>query len=198
MSSYVYIIEAQGGLAKIGCARAPDQRLATVRTHSPLPTRLVAMWPGVIADEMALHRRFERQRTHSEWFRVEDEFLCFMAEVRGRGLDRIAAWDEVTYASHDTRKGLRAVRHSAAMKALWANPAFRIQKAKDKYFQDLMAPLRVRALNKEGPLTREVFQAASKQVERDFAFIGPRLPEISLPQLEFEKNSHPRIIVEAA
>ena len=128
--AFVYLIQAQIGVIKIGHANDPSQRLATVHTHSPVPVRLIAQWPGKVSEERELHRRFDQHRTHSEWFRLEGDLLDFVSEVQGRGVDRIVEWSEVTRAGFAERQSLRAHRHSIAMKARWADPEWRAERAR--------------------------------------------------------------------
>lgn len=137
--AYVYLLQAQIGVLKIGHACDPSQRLATVHTHSPVPVRLIAQWPGKVADERELHKRFENFRTHSEWFRIEGSLLTFVAEMQGRGLDRIAEWSEITRAGYSERQSLRAHRHSIAMKARWADPEWRKQRAERELYRKARA-----------------------------------------------------------
>ncbi|MEU0391027.1 GIY-YIG nuclease family protein [Streptomyces chartreusis] len=65
----VYVIAGHGtSLVKIGRSRNVQQRLSTLQSMSPLPLRLVCTFSGGPELEAALHRYFEAQRTHGEWF----------------------------------------------------------------------------------------------------------------------------------
>jgi hypothetical protein len=125
MSSFVYLIEAQIGVLKIGCAFSPESRLTSVRTHSPVPTRLIACWPGSYIDEQALHARFIAHRSHFEWFRIEGELLKFVAERMGQGLEAIEPWSAVLFDSSARRTASRA-RATSKMKAAWSDPALKL------------------------------------------------------------------------
>lgn len=127
MSGFVYVIEAQIGLIKIGCAASPESRLATVRCHSPVLARLIAKWPGTLCDEHRLHRRFRAQRSHSEWFRIEGALLSFVAEISGRGLEAIEPWSEISFATREERRASGAEKRQRAMRAMWSDPAFRLE-----------------------------------------------------------------------
>jgi hypothetical protein len=125
MSRFVYVIEARLGVIKIGIGADPDRRLATVRTHSPSPVRLLAVLPGTHADERELHELFSTYRSHNEWFRVEGPVCKFVEMVRGFGLDGIEPWDAVCSERSERYK---AARQSAADKTRrrWADPARRL------------------------------------------------------------------------
>lgn len=124
-SSFVYLIEAQMGVLKIGCSARPETRLKTMAVNSPTPLRLIAVWPGVTADERALHARFDAHRFYNEWFRIEGDLAGFVESVRGKGVARIPDWSDSGPSGSAERK--KAGRHSASMKlkALWADPAHR-------------------------------------------------------------------------
>lgn len=120
--TFVYVVEAENGLIKIGCSEWPDRRLQLIRTHTPLHTRLLAMWQGDRREEGALHKRLRAQGHHSEWFRIDGPVLDFVAEVRGRGLDRIEEWSELSFLTADGRKTRGAVRRGKSMKQAWSDP----------------------------------------------------------------------------
>jgi hypothetical protein len=123
----IYVVQAQIGLIKIGCARIPEQRLATIRTHSPVLTRLIAQWPGRIADERELHARFLPYRQHSEWFQVDGPVAVFVDWIMGRGLKRVQEWEECTFAGNGGRVNRAAALRSIALKKVWADPEWRLK-----------------------------------------------------------------------
>ena len=110
--SYIYLIEAENGLVKIGHAISVLNRAAAVRTHSPLRTRLIAWWPGEVADEMALHDQFSGFRQHGEWFRAGGAFGEFVAEKRGLNVPDIPEWDDLLFINREefTRRRYAALR----------------------------------------------------------------------------------------
>lgn len=123
--SYVYVVEAENGLIKIGCGRRPEERLSSIRTHTPLLTRLIAKWPGSSEDERALHKRFGAQKHHCEWFRIDGPVLDFVVEVRGRGIGQIHAWSELQLFSPSERQVRAKASHAGKMKQMWAEPEAR-------------------------------------------------------------------------
>lgn len=123
--TFVYLIEAQMGVLKIGCSRKPETRLRTMAVNSPTPLRLIATWPGQIADEQALHRRFHDHRFYNEWFRLEGEVANFVESVRGKGVLSIPDWASCTPKASEERKRAGRERAGLKLKALWADPAHR-------------------------------------------------------------------------
>lgn len=124
-SSFVYLIEAQIGVLKIGCSRKPETRLRTMAVNSPTPLRLIATWPGLIADEQALHRRFNGHRFYNEWFRIEGDLAEFVRTVRGKGVVSIPDWADCGPEASEERKRAGHQRAGLKLKALWADPAHR-------------------------------------------------------------------------
>lgn len=53
---------------KIGFAADPWKRLSKMQSDSPCALALVAICPGDVADEQALHTRFASDRLRGEWF----------------------------------------------------------------------------------------------------------------------------------
>lgn len=120
--SFIYVIQARNGAIKIGHSVTPDQRLATVRTHSPLPVRMIAiLGPGGSKQERALHERFDHCRSHSEWFYGAD-IDAFSLEVMGRGLSVIENWCDLEFLGTHGRKE----RRRRIFRAIWENPERRL------------------------------------------------------------------------
>jgi hypothetical protein len=71
-TGHVYVIEAEGGPVKIGIARDPHQRLATLRTAAPLPLRIAHIEAveekSAAHIEKQAHRALAPHRLHGEWF----------------------------------------------------------------------------------------------------------------------------------
>lgn len=111
--TFIYLIEAQNGLVKIGIAQNVRDRYQASRVCSPILTRLVAMWPGTRIDEDALHERFRSVREHGEWFALRGEFAAFVKRSRGLGVGSVPTWDELKF---DNRPVYRARRNSERKK----------------------------------------------------------------------------------
>lgn len=59
-----------GNTVKIGFSIKPLNRLRGLETGAAEPPSRILVLPGTLADERRLHKRFDRQRSHGEWFRA--------------------------------------------------------------------------------------------------------------------------------
>ena len=109
MSDYVYFIEADNGLVKIGKSKDVRKRLSALRGASPINLRLLFSIDcngQAIKTEKHFHKMFAAKRKHGEWFglnkkekmdimrmgvdatgRIEvDDFVCpsCLKSVRGK------------------------------------------------------------------------------------------------------------------
>ena len=82
MSGYVYAIECSGRV-KLGFSGRPDLRLNKISSDAPFPCEMLGFWPGTIADEQELHRRFADVRAHGEWFALTLALRAFIADKMG-------------------------------------------------------------------------------------------------------------------
>jgi hypothetical protein len=86
----VYFVQAvPDGPIKIGSSREIAERMATLRTCSPLPLELLATqecrgYRGR-RTERELHRRFAAHRLHGEWFRPHEEILDYIRSIPRQG-----------------------------------------------------------------------------------------------------------------
>lgn len=95
--SFIYLIEAENGLVKIGRGQKVGDRVAAVRLHSPVKARLLAVWPGGIAEEETLHQHFVAYRSHGEWFCLEGGLKAFVASQRGLNVSHIPEWADLSF-----------------------------------------------------------------------------------------------------
>lgn len=89
-SGWLYVIRATNGLYKIGRTRNdPRQRLATIKTGSPLRVSLVRAVEveDCVGAERALHAELVGQRVRGEWFRLDRSALRAV-------LAQMEAWNE--------------------------------------------------------------------------------------------------------
>ncbi|WP_139235073.1 GIY-YIG nuclease family protein [Methylobacterium sp. yr596] len=105
--TFIYLIEAQNGLVKVGVAQKVMDRFTATRTHSPILVRLIAVWSGTSDDEADLHARFATFRSHGEWFRLEGDFAQFVNERRSHNIPDIPEWSELSF---ENRLSLRSRR----------------------------------------------------------------------------------------
>lgn len=125
MSRFIYLIEAEIGLLKIGNSRDPETRLKSFAANSVCPVRLIAKWPGSIADEMALHSRFADLRSYNEWFLIEGSLADFAAEKRGLNVVSPPDWDMIRETTASARRKAGDAAKSDRMKALWSDAEWR-------------------------------------------------------------------------
>lgn len=125
MVDHIYLAEAQNGLIKIGRGTNPHARVGVIALASPVLVRLVAYWPAARGEELELHRRFDALRAHKEWFRIEAPLDDFLAEVWGRGVETIAAWDDLTFRADGSPLSRMRAERSAAARARWADPEWK-------------------------------------------------------------------------
>lgn len=123
--SYVYVLEAQNGMIKIGCSTCPRTRFEAIFAHSPVLIRQIAEWRGARADELVLHKQFHEFRHHNEWFAGVGPVLAFANEVRGRGVDHIPDWPDLLFHTIEERKKRERVNRSRVSRERWADPEFR-------------------------------------------------------------------------
>jgi hypothetical protein len=73
----VYFI-TDGEQIKIGWSRFVEKRLRELQGLRKKPLKLIAMFPGDIADETALHRYFRHLRIKGEWFKRDREIYVMI------------------------------------------------------------------------------------------------------------------------
>ncbi|MFE2341146.1 GIY-YIG nuclease family protein [Streptomyces sp. NPDC059431] len=72
----IYVVGPEAphrGAVKIGYSGKLEQRLATLRSHSPIPLVLLTTFSGDYTLEGHLHAHFADRRTHGEWFDFGDQ-----------------------------------------------------------------------------------------------------------------------------
>lgn len=70
-TGYIYIAEWKNGLVKIGKAKNPEKRLATLRTQSPIEIKQIYIsgeLPNYHEIEIEVHHYFSEYRKHGEYF----------------------------------------------------------------------------------------------------------------------------------
>jgi predicted GIY-YIG superfamily endonuclease len=87
-SGYVYLIEAENGLVKIGRTEDVERRLSSINSASPICVTLLhsEFVKDAVEMERVLHDRFQSKRMRGEWFRLSesdvDEAIHLLAEAR--------------------------------------------------------------------------------------------------------------------
>lgn len=79
-SGWVYFIMCpETQRCKIGFTKGDAQkRLSSLQTGSASELSLVAMHPGTIETERALHEKFAASRLHGEWFELTNELRAYL------------------------------------------------------------------------------------------------------------------------
>lgn len=78
---YTYFVLAETTrLIKIGKARNVQARLKALKSVSPDVLTLLAVVDGSVYPEDELHRRFDANRKHGEWFVPTPELLAFISK----------------------------------------------------------------------------------------------------------------------
>jgi hypothetical protein len=80
-ASVIYFVRARkSGMVKIGVTRNLPVRLAAIRTS--VECELLALVPGDVKTEAAIHRQFGAQRAFREWFRPSPALLAYIEKLR--------------------------------------------------------------------------------------------------------------------
>lgn len=80
---YVYFIKPVGmqGPIKIGCSRAPANRLMDLATWSPYPLEIIGQVEGTFKDELFLQNSFSEIHSHHEWFHYSDALWAVIQKI---------------------------------------------------------------------------------------------------------------------
>lgn len=81
---YVYFVRPTGlpGPIKIGCSTKPARRLTELGVWSPWPLEVIAVAPGDLSTEKALHELFADDRWHHEWFHASPRLAAFVNDLK--------------------------------------------------------------------------------------------------------------------
>ena len=71
---FVYIMEDNSGLFKIGFSKNPNDRLYQFQTGNP-KISIYNSYPANKLDEKLLHKLFQKKRDCGEWFRLKPKHL---------------------------------------------------------------------------------------------------------------------------
>lgn len=81
---YIYFVKPVGmdGPIKIGCSKAPIDRVENLSRWSPFPLEIIATAPGNLKVERNLHDCFIDGYSHHEWFHPTPEMLAGIEAVK--------------------------------------------------------------------------------------------------------------------
>ena len=85
-STNIYFIgSVEGGAVKIGKSNNPEKRLAELQTGSSSKLFLYGVINNVKEEyELRLHRIFDHLRLEGEWFKLTDELIQFMVNIKNK------------------------------------------------------------------------------------------------------------------
>lgn len=91
LHGWVYFIEAENGLVKIGRSDSIEKRYAELTTMSPVHLRLqhAIAASNYVAAEAWLHSQFAIKRDHGEWFGLSPEDMEWAKTLTDYCLDRV-------------------------------------------------------------------------------------------------------------
>jgi hypothetical protein len=85
-SGFVYVIQDESGLCKIGRTRDVAKRIRALSTGSSSELKLIASWPCSDAGEYEsmLHQAWSEVRVRGEWFRIPDDVVTGWKKTDGQ------------------------------------------------------------------------------------------------------------------
>lgn len=93
--TWIYCIQAgERGPVKIGLARNPLERLATLQQGNPEPLRGVWVWQGLPEEERFMHDVCAEWRIRGEWFQPTEEVRAAVAFLGDPFEGAFGEWDE--------------------------------------------------------------------------------------------------------
>lgn len=87
---YIYAV-AGAGKIKIGITKAPEKRLSSLQTGSPVPLEMLGYIVGNKNLEDAIHNYLSEHRSHGEWFDVKPKTTQVVDLIVGNELDELRA-----------------------------------------------------------------------------------------------------------
>jgi hypothetical protein len=97
--TWIYTIQqGDDGPVKIGKAKKPSERIATLQQANPATLNGIAAWRDFPEEEKRLHREFAKYRIRGEWFEPAPELIEYVTHEGGSFCD----WTPLT---KDEREG---------------------------------------------------------------------------------------------
>ena len=93
-TGYVYFLWVNDRI-KIGFSTKPAMRLATLQTGTGHPIRFMAVIPGTMADERALHDLLRGRRAQGEWFKPTLKVIRVIQREIEKAIGPLAAPSEI-------------------------------------------------------------------------------------------------------
>ena len=91
IDGYVYLIESENGLFKIGRSKDVWKRFSAITLAVPVPITLRHVVPTInyIRAEEWLHEQFASKRHHGEWFQLDQDDLEWFKDLENGSLDNV-------------------------------------------------------------------------------------------------------------
>lgn len=91
IDGYVYLIESENGLFKIGRSKDVWKRFSSIAMAVPVPITLRHVVPTInyIRAEEWLHEQFASKRHHGEWFQLDQDDLEWFKDLENGSLDNV-------------------------------------------------------------------------------------------------------------
>lgn len=84
-----FILDERANNVKIGYSHEPENRLRQLQTGSPSKLIMLAVIPGTITEERALHLMFHEYREVGEWFRYEGSLAVYIDNLLEIDLEKV-------------------------------------------------------------------------------------------------------------
>ena len=91
LQGYVYFIQAENGLVKIGRSDDVEKRFSALRTMSPIPVVLLhtVFSDNYVLAESYIHQELDRYRHHGEWFDLPENIIEWSQSLDNYDLDTV-------------------------------------------------------------------------------------------------------------
>lgn len=79
---YIYFIAMGSEYVKIGFSKNCRKRKFDLQVASPLPLETIFIQQARRSDEVRLHKRFSKLKSHGEWFKATPELMAFISGLK--------------------------------------------------------------------------------------------------------------------
>jgi predicted GIY-YIG superfamily endonuclease len=87
---WIYLMESENGLYKIGSTANPDHRLMKLNAQSPVAVKYIHYFRSehMTTSEKWLHNKYKDCRHHGEWFNLSNEQVQEIASMQDYSADK--------------------------------------------------------------------------------------------------------------
>lgn len=79
---WVYFLQAENGLIKIGYSTDVNGRVETIQSLSPLKVNLLTILKGSRSLEANYHKTFAKHKHHGEWFETNEPLMNLIETIK--------------------------------------------------------------------------------------------------------------------